>query len=103
MSTPELTPSIATVSVLLQPLLLLGPAAPCPRLEVLASETPTTLRVWLRRALGLGPGVPIYLTLSYGGRRCSPSPDECLGSLATCFSVGGVLIIGYSTRQIGNN
>ena len=95
--------SPSTVVVLLQPLLLLGiPAAPCPRLEVLASETPTTLKVWLRRALGLGPQIPIYLTLSFGGRRCSPSPDECLGSLYQCYSVGGVLIIGYSTRQIAN-
>ena len=97
---------LPTVIVLLQPLLLTGsPPAPCPRLEVLASETPTSLRVWLRRALNLGASDKIYLYISTGGRRMSPSPDECLGSLAACLNNENPnipLIIGYSTRPIAN-
>lgn len=86
-----------TVRLLLQPLVD-APRIDCPRIEVAALETPGTLRVWLRRALGLPACTPLYLYLS---RTIPLDSDEVFGSLLAAHGkANDPLTISYALRRM---
>uniref|UniRef100_A0A7S2HRQ0 Ubiquitin-like protein ATG12 n=1 Tax=Haptolina brevifila TaxID=156173 RepID=A0A7S2HRQ0_9EUKA len=48
----------------------------------------------LRSKLGLGADAPLFL---YCNSAFAPPPDELMSDVASCFHVGGVLILNYCT------
>ncbi len=90
------SPSPRTLTIILQPLAD-APRIPCARLEVCTLETISTLRVFVRRAIGLDGAASVWFVCAE--RTVSPDADEVLGSLLASFGPAP-LVLSYSTRRV---